>query len=169
MAVPLVARLLLGAARGGITAAQVPKVDIGLFGDRALQRKLNRLTTPRAKAVVRKALRKSAKRAQKRVVANLSGAPVNVRSGELRAAFKAAPIKSQGKRGLIRLGPVLPTREALGIGKDDAHYYPFAVEYGHAGAPAYPFVRPAVDDHRDSEFREIGRDIGKGIEAEARR
>lgn len=157
------------AALQAITSAGVPKVDISMLGDKELQRKLNRLASPRAKAVVRAALRKGAKRAKQRVIANLSGAPVQVRTGELRAAFANAKIRSERMRGAIRLGVTLPTRAELGIAAGDKFYYPYAVEYGHSGAPAYPFIRPAVDDHEAEEVAAIGRDIGAGIEKEARR
>lgn len=150
------------------TSANVPKVDISMFGDKELQRKLNRLGQRGATKVVRQALRKAAKRAKDRVVQNLSGAPVQVRTGTLRQAFQATKIAGKTSRGFIRLGVVVPDRAALGI-TDPNSFYPYSVEYGHGNVPAHPYIRPAIDDHKSSEFAEIGRDIGRGIEKEASR
>ena len=155
-------------------AAGVPKVDISMLGDKELQRKLNRLTGPKAKTVVRSAIRKSAKRAQRRMVANLSGNPVGVDSGRLLAAIKGAKVANASSRGTLYYGVPLPTREQLGIPKKDrggkkAGYYPVILEYGTSRMAARPWMRPAIDDTADSEKAQIGRDIGKGIERLARK
>lgn len=152
-----------------LRAAGVPEVHISFIGDRALQRKLNRLETRTAKKVVSAAFRKSAKRIRRRVVQNLSGNPVQVRRGELRRLFERAKIRGSSRRGRIRIGIVEPDRDELGITSGDPNYWPYAVEYGHGGVPPHPYLRPAVDDHYDQEVAEIGRDIGAGIEREAKR
>ena len=146
-----------------------PKVDIALFGDKELQRKLNRLASNEAKKVVRAALRKGSRRVKDRVIQNLSGNKVNVRTGELINAFRNAKIRSEGNPRLIRIGVVLPSREELGIDSEAKYFYPFAIEYGHKRAPAHPYMRPAIDEHKDAEIAAIGRDIGKGIEKVARK
>lgn len=149
-------------------------VDISVIGARELERKLKKLDTRIQKKVVRQALRTSAKRVKKRVVNNLSNTRVMVQSGKLLNAFKNAKTKSFTRRYGIRIGHVLPSREELGIpayqsGKKDAGYYPYFVEYGHGDVPAHPFLRPAIDEHKNMEFHRIGRDIGRNIEREAGR
>ena len=156
-------------------AAGVPKVDISMLGDKELQRKLNRLTGPRAKAVVRQAIRKSVKRAQKRMVAKLSGAPVNVDTGRLRAAIGSNKIENASSRYVVYLGVPMPTREELGIAPSEKGYYPYSLEFGYVHGltgekiRAYPWIRPSIDETEDSEKAQIGRDIGKGIERLARK
>lgn len=144
-------------------------VDISVLGLPELERKMKRLEPKVQKNVVRQALRKSAKRTQTRVVANLSGLKVNVLTGALREAFASAPIRGRTRRGVMRVGIVFPEREALGILPSDPYYYPTAVEYGHGNVPPHPFLRPAIDEHEATETRLIGRDIGDGIEREASR
>jgi len=139
-------------------------VDIELLGDRRLSRKLARLPVALQRKIARNALRGSARRLKTHVVANLSGEPIRVRTGVTRAAFRGARIKSMTRRGVIRIGPQLPTREALHIEPDDEYYYPNWLEYKHAS-----FIRSAVDQHEDEEKRQIARDIRAGIIREARR
>ena len=35
------------------------------------------------------------------------------------------------------------------------YYYPASIEYGHPGAPAYPFMRPAMDSKKAQVRKEI--------------
>lgn len=35
------------------------------------------------------------------------------------------------------------------------YYYPSSIEYGHPGAPAYPFMRPAMDANKAKVRKEI--------------
>ena len=142
-------------------------VDIRVLGVPALERALRNLAPVAERKVVRQALRKSAVRAKKRIVDNLSGVKVQVQTDTLRPAFKKAKIRGETKRGRIRVGVVFPERDQLGIGPDDKHYYPIAVEFGHGNVPPHPFLRPAIDEHKASEYRLIARDIGNGIEKQA--
>lgn len=142
-------------------------VDVRVLGVPELEKALKRLEARTQKKIVRKALRESAKRTKARVIDNLSGNKVQVRTGQLREAFEKAPIRGSTRRGFIRVGVVFPERDALGIDAKDKHYYPTAVEYGHGSVPPYPFLRPAIDEHKEGEFRKIGKDIGDGIEREA--
>jgi hypothetical protein len=136
------------------------------FGFEESEKKLHRLQEKVQKKIVSGALRKEARRAKQRIAENIKRLNL-IDSGMLLAGYEAAPIKSQGKPGLIRVGVVNPTREALGIDPDDKYYYPYAVEFGHAGADAKPFIRPAIDNHKRESYRQIGGDIGKSIEREA--
>ena len=147
----------------------MPAVDISFLGDKELEKNLEKLVDKTQKKIARQAIRKGAKRTQKRIVANIERLGL-VDSGVLLNAYKNAKIRSgSNKSSFIRIGPVNPTREELGISPDDKYYYPFAVEFGHKGAKAKPFIRPAVDEHYRDEVIEIGKDIGKGIEREAKK
>lgn len=145
-------------------------IDISMIGDKALEKKFRRLEDKVQKRIVRKALRASAKRFKARVIENVSGFPVGVRTGRYRAAIKAGKVKAIPRsRGRIGVGIPMPLRSELGISPDDKHYFPAALEYGSDTAPARPHFRPAVDEHKSEELRQIGRDIGDGIEREAKR
>lgn len=143
--------------------------DLSLLGVKGMDRKLRRLEAKVQKSIVRKALRASAKRVRVYVVANLSGVKVNVDTGTLRDAFAKAKIRGTSRRGLIRIGLQYPERDDLGIPADSKYYYPTAVEYGHGDVRAYPYMRPAVDEHDTVERSLIGRDIGNGIKQAAGR
>ena len=145
-------------------------VDIQFLGDKELEAKLRRLSGPEQRRAVISALRASAKRTMPRLIHNISGNPVKVRTGRLVSAFLQQSVKSEkSDRNLIRLGIPFPTRDQLGISADDPYYYPTAVEFGHPGAPAHPYARPAVDDHKSDEIRLIGAHVGKRIEQIARK
>jgi hypothetical protein len=144
-------------------------VDVSFIGDRELERKLRTLAGPMQRKIVRAALRESAKRTLPRVISNLSGEPVGVRTGTLRAAFAAQKVRAGRSRRGIRLGITFPTRDELGIAPDDPYFYPAAVEYGHSGVAARPFLRPAVDNHRSAELSAIGAFISRRIRALAQR
>ena len=101
------------------------------------------------------------------VIENLSGKVLGVVTGVTRAAFKKQRVKAFPAKGgrSLRYGIELPTREELGIpprgepGGD--HYYPFALEYGTPTKPAFPFMRPAIDEHKQDEIQKIGDGIGR--------
>lgn len=144
-------------------------VDIRALGDKDLQAKLKRVEVAMQKRIVSAALRSSAARARKRVMLNLSGKVLRVRTGRTKAAFKSQKVKSfpGARAGLIRWGIALPTREELGIpprgmpGGD--HYYPFALEYGSPRRAAHPFMRPAIDNHKQDEINKISNDIARRL------
>jgi len=142
-------------------------VDISLVGDKALTKKLHRLEGPAQKRIVRKGLRVGAK-----PVLAAAKAKVPVKTGRTKAGLK---IRSAG-RSRSRIGVVVktPPRAALGIAADDPNYYPMSVEYGHSTkggghVPARPFMRPALDENAQQVLGIIRREIGAGIEREARK
>lgn len=144
-------------------------VDITLLGQKQLERKLELLAAKTQKTIVRRAVRASAKRTLAEIVHNIQSAQL-VDSGRLLAAFqKAKVLQAANKRDLIRIGPAWPTRAELGIDPKDKGYYPFSLEFGHPNAAAVPFIRPAVDENRQREIRQIGTEIGAAIEREARK
>jgi len=146
-----------------------PVIDITMIGDKELERKLARLATPASqKRAIRPSLRASAKRLKAEVVANLSGLVVSPKTGRLLTAMQAQKVGALPRsRALIGVGLPMPTRQELGIDPKDKYYYPAAVEYGHPGAPPYPYTRGAVDRNAARELHTIGTDIGKAIEREA--
>lgn len=145
----------------------MPIVDIRAFGNLELEKKLDRVVDKAQKTIVKSALRKESNRAKKRIVANIVRLDL-IDSGMMLAGYQSAKTKvARSGKNFIRLGVENPTREALGIAPDDPYYYPYAVEYGQVGADAYPFIRPAIDEHKDQSYKSIGDDIGKGIEREA--
>jgi len=141
----------------------MPSIDIRAFGDKDLERQLGRIVDRTQKTIVAGALRKESNRVKKRIVANIVTMGL-VDEGIMLASFQSAKTKrARSGKNFIRLGVENPTRAALGIRADDPYYYPYAVEFGHAGAEPKPFIRPAVDQHRPESFRAIGADIGAGI------
>lgn len=144
-------------------------VDIKILGRRDLERQMKKLVDKTQKKIVRQAIRAAAKRAKDRIVRNIRNEDLVLHHFML-AGFYNAKIKSSSRkpRELIRMGPEWPTRDQLGIAADDKYYYPMAVEMGHNNVPAHPFVRPAMDEHRASELREMSGDIAKGILRESK-
>ena len=141
-------------------------IDISMFGDKELQRKLNRLAGTKGKTIVNRAMRASAKRLRP-----LVAAAVPVDEGTLKAAMDKAKIRALTRKSSTGVGIALPTREELGISPDDKYYYPVLIEYGFTRKgthyPARSFLRAVVDAHTPTEHAQIGRDIGAGIEREA--
>lgn len=144
-----------------------PVIDLRALGIPELDAKLAKLDPRVQKKVVRKALRDHAKVVKGRVVDNLSGSPVQVRTGELRAAYQAAKIRGATRRGVIRISVEAPPRDLLGVAAGDRHYYPYAIEYGHRRAQPHPFMRPAIDDFVAQDLRTLGDAIGRGVIREA--
>ena len=141
-----------------------PAIDISMLGNKELEKQLARLVTPAAqKKAIRPALRKAAKRIRPKIVARVSGNPVEVQTGELRNAMATMKVKSL-KRSRSLLGATLELPEGR-----DIRIKINSVEYGHdrgagrSAAPPHPFIRPAVDDGREQELNLIAADIGKGI------
>ena len=164
-----------------------PLVNISLLGDRELERKLARLAGPAQKRVVRRAMRDACKRIHRRLIRKVSGYPVGIVTGEYLAAIKAEK-PSAGKRGRSVIQIVLAApREAEQAIQQNALEYGRNVEtrgkrlrarrkLRESGAqahwrpaPAFPHVRPAVDEKKRSDLRLIGRDIGRGIVREAKK
>lgn len=144
--------------------------DISITGDKALQRKLDRLAGPAQRRVMRGATKKTATATKKFLLRNISGGKIHVYTGRLLRAFKAQrargekPIKN--KKDIVAAIP-LPTRAELGIAPDDKYYYPTAVEFGHKRAPAHPYMRPAVDEHYSELIGGLAENIAVGIVREA--
>ena len=48
------------------------------------------------------------------------------------------------------------------------YYYPASIEYGHGGVPAYPFMRPAMDENKAKVRNEIKARVKAALEGAGR-
>lgn len=125
--------------------------------------KLGDLPKTLEKKIVRKALRVGGKIILKEARRLAPKGP----TGKLKKTIKLKSVKRSRKRiGVyIRTG----TRSELGIKKKDKGYYPFSVEFGTQFSLASPYMRPALKNNADRARKEIGKEIKKGLEIEARK
>ena len=143
------------------------RVDIRVLGAKELERKLGNLVEKTQKTIVATALRKETYRTRRRIVQNIVSRGL-IKTRILLKGYQGAKVKrARSGKNFIRMGVENPTRAALNIAADDPYYYPYAVEFGHAGAEPKPYIRPAIDEHRDQALGRIGNDIGSGIVREA--
>jgi len=160
-------------------------VDISLTGDKRLQRKLNRLPV----VVQRKIVRRAAREAMRPVLATAKqlapvlqgGGPPERVPGLMRDTIKIKALKPstwQKKRHTFGIVVCTAPREVLGIAPDDPYYYPAAVEFGHEASgwyaggppvPAYPFMRPAMDQNRRTAINIFSQHVAAELLSEARR
>lgn len=142
--------------------------DISLLGDKDLARKFSKFERQHQRRLLSPVLRASAKRTKTRLVKNVSGRVLGVRTGKTKAAYRGARVKNGGGRTKTRLtiGAVLPDREAFGIDSEAKYFYPFALEYGSKrGIKPRRQMRSAIDDFKIQELNTIARDLRKRIEA----
>ena len=147
-------------------------IDIGLIGDKDLQKKLNKLQGKDAKAVIRKVLRNQQKEIKKR-----ADALVPTKSGALKASLRIRAGKRSRKRisvvliagGKRSIGKTESKRRGIAEGATEEAYYASFVELGTDKQPAQSFMRKARDDYQptfdkrvgDMIFEEIVRMVGK--------
>jgi len=149
-------------------------VQISMLGDKALQKQLDQMEEKVAWKVVRSAMRKRGNRVYKKMLENISGNPIRVRTGALLNAMRGLKVTAgkRRKHWMQQYIP-LPTRASLGIKeyvkseKSTHGYYPSALEYGWEGVPPKRWVRGAADHNKTAENALMAREIGKGIEREA--
>jgi len=134
-------------------------VDISLIGDKELQRKFKTLVGKVQKKIARKAIRAGAK-----IVLADAKNRAPVLSGKLKKSLKVKAIKRS--RSTIGVLVQTGTREKLNIPEGSKYYYPAAVEYGHGGVAAKPFLRPALDTNADRALSTIQRELWNGIRIE---
>lgn len=156
--------------------------DISLVGDKQLQNALNSLERKVGRKIVQAANRNSAKRLRSDIITKVGGGFFKHPTGNLLNAMKATKVKA-GKRSRTEVSMIwpAPTRAALNIPRPGKHvasevkfYYPWALEYGAQykdgrRLPAQSYIRTTVHQKRRRELRLIGRDIGRGVEAEFKR
>lgn len=134
-------------------------VDISLVGDKKLQRKFKQLVGTVQKKIARKAMRAGAK-----IIQQDAKKRVKTKSGRLKKSIKVKAIK-RSRRAigfLVRTG----TRKELQVDENSQYYYPAALEYGHGGVRAFPYLRPALDNNADKALKKIGEVIAQGIREE---
>jgi len=136
-------------------------IDIAVIGDKELQRKLKALDIKMQKKIIHKALRAAAK-----PILAQSKATAPVLSGRLKKSLKLRARRA--RRGVFGVQVMTGTRQELGIPAGYPYYYPAAVEYGHARAPAHPFLRPALEANRQKGINIAANVIRQGIEEAAR-
>ena len=135
----------------------------------ALLTKLDTIARASFVRELRKVMKQAAKQANQYVVQNLSGAKVRQVTGKTRRAFANAKVRVISRRAVIKVGYEPPTREELEIPPDDPNYYPYALEFGHDGVPPYPFIRPALDEHRGELAALILTEMERILKQELRR
>lgn len=145
---------------------------LALDGEKALLKTLATLPDKVQKRIVPAAmktgLREIVRPEMLRVLA--AGPPLpGVKSGKLLAAMSAVKLKQEGRKGLTRVGYLLPERELLGIDPKSKDYYPAFVEYGHGSTPAYSYIRKPLDQNANRVFRLLAGAIGRGITREAKK
>jgi len=138
-------------------------VDISLFGDKELERKLKRLEGKAQKRIVKKAMRRSSKRIMTRVAINASGRVIREDTGALSDAIADAKPKSVTRRGVMSIVFPFPTRAELNIPAGAKGYYPAALEYGTRKRPPRPFIRKAVNDNMDREIEAMRKEMHADI------
>jgi HK97 gp10 family phage protein len=98
-----------------------------------------------------------------RVIRNEAQRLVPVESGTLRDSITVARRAKVGDAKTRIRGTVY-----IGI-KGAGRFYAHLVEFGHSGAPAHPFLRPAVDNKHEAALQVIGPKLGKEVEKQARK
>ena len=150
-------------------------ISISFLGDKALERKLNRIPVQTRNKIVQKTFRQSNKRIRDAVGRALSGEIVSQDTGRWFTAMRRARIRTQRAGGWFRQGFQMPEREDLGLGADAKadFYYPQAIEYGApgrqfaSGAPnplrEFAPIRTVANRMQGRELARIADEIGQGI------
>jgi hypothetical protein len=148
--------------------------DFKVTGLAEVNRMLAKLPDNVQKNVVAQAERKSSRR----LIAKIADAADRLfvdGTGKLAAALRALKPKTRRTRGAVSVLGFLPTRAALGIAEKGGGYYPTAQEYGfrHAGSGKFiqpkSYIRATVNANQDAETATMAKDIGVGIEKEAKK
>lgn len=150
--------------------------DIKMFGDKALQRKFNRLPEVVQREILPPIMKRSLNRMIALVALAWSGGIVQEKSGRAADAFAKVKVKvftGSSAKDMIGFATALPDRESLGIDPKDKWYYPVLIEYGvsrgKAQFAAKAPIRKTVEANSDREIAIIGRELGAAIESRARR
>lgn len=140
--------------------------DISLLGDKELSRKLDLLPKKVQRTLLGRALKIGGKLLKPKVIA-----AVPVDTGLLKQMMEKQNFKvyKAKRRGDIRMGMPMPTRDQMGIAPGGKWYYPAHVEYGHGNVPAKSYIRKPIDENAQMFHTEVGRALGAQIEAEAKK
>ena len=130
--------------------------DVKIRGAAEMERLLKLLPERVAERVTKNALRAGA-----RVIRDEAKDRVPVDTGDLRdSVVVRSPTRGQRKRGaaLVVVGFEKPVSRR-------AHL----TEFGTQHQPAQPFLRPAVDEGGNKAIDAIGKNMGRGIDREAKK
>lgn len=136
--------------------------DVSVLGDRALQKKLDRL----GKAAGGKMLQSAMREAMKPVLAAARAAAPRD-TGTLARKIKLSSVRLRGKGKGVAVRT--PTRAQLGIPKDAKGYYPAHVEFGTRKMPARPYMRPALETNRSRALELLRTGLWARLEPEVSR
>lgn len=132
------------------------EIDIRVFGDKELQRKLKALPL-----ILQKKILRSAMRAGGKIVLDSAKQRVPVDTGALQASLKLRAMK----RSKNVLGVQILTGKGFFVGKQ---FYGAFLELGTHKLPARPYLRPALEENRTSVLGLMQQEIASRIAAEAR-
>ena len=152
-------------------------ISITAIGDKQLEKVFNRLPGALQKKIGRKAMRKGARTLQREIKSRVPVSAQKKGGKHLRDTIRVRAAKRS--RTTIGFRITTGTAEELGIVGKGAKlskkalrrrgYYPAHLELGTSTRAAVPYMRNSMADKRQSILRQIGHDIGKGIEREAKR
>lgn len=140
-------------------------IEIAFLGERALQRKLLRISREAGVKIVEPALEKVAQQ-----FAADSTAAIPVDTGKLKSLGMKVR-KLRGKRGRQSIGRVVqtPTRAKLGIEPGSKWFYPAHLELGHGNVKGVSFIRAVMKERGPRYGRFLRKAIGRGLERLAKR
>lgn len=133
------------------------QVEFEIKGFDELARKLRRLSSTKAKAIFRTAMREAAKT----VVLPAAQRAVPFDTGNLLNAIEIKAIKRSRKRQGVNVRIRERSRMLLPI--TGSGYYPTHIEWGTKKMKAQPFLRPAAEDNRSFAIGVASARIRAGI------
>ena len=135
------------------------KNAITVTGDKALVAKMLGLAPAAQKRVI-----KPAARAAGRPIRDLARQLAPRDTGLLSRTIEMVTRSGRNPGVMVQM----PRRQKIGIPPEDKYYYPAIVEYGHKGAAAKPYMRPAWEMRKASSLVIFERELWKGVKREAR-
>lgn len=145
-------------------------VNISLLGDKELERKFAQLDLKMqkklAKAVIGKAIKPVLAKAKSLVPVGEYPPGSGRTGGALKNSLHIKQVRGKGK--IIGSKVTTGTRKELGIDPKEKAYYPASVEYGHPGAAAKPYLRPAIDSQKGTLLEILASELGKLVEVAAK-
>ena len=147
-------------SRGG-GGSGVGGIGIGIAGVEELSKKLQALGNV---ALAKKIVRAASKEAAAPVLATAK-ALAPVKTGRLRRYIRIISARGKTRSGMRKVGAqvVTGTRKQMRISPKAKHYYPMAVEMGHGNVPARPYMRPALENNRQTSLAIFKRGIARRI------
>lgn len=135
------------------------QVDIGLVGDKELERALSRLPFAVQVRLVKRGLAEAAK-----PVLWLAKSLAPKRTGRLAQSLSLGPIRR--RRDYIGVSVTPGTRAQLGIPRRSKWYYPIHQELGTRRHPRHAYLKPAADRSRDYVIKSLAGHVWAAIREE---